>query len=122
LHKSSKGSITDEYFLLATDANIIIESHKVGVWEKLRDRVEIVVSSIVAYNMITLVPIELIASKIVFLRSEKVLLDRDLAEMYGVETKHLKRAVRRNILRFPSDFMFQLTREEYKSLRAILAP
>jgi hypothetical protein len=72
--------------------------------------------------MITLVPIELIASKIVFLRSEKVLLDRDLAEMYGVETKHLKRAVRRNILRFPSDFMFQLTREEYKSLRAILAP
>jgi hypothetical protein len=61
--------------------------------------------------------IESIVSKIVFLRSEKVLLDRDLAEMYDVETKHLKRAVRRNILRFPSDFMFQLTREEYKSLR-----
>jgi DNA-binding Lrp family transcriptional regulator len=68
-------------------------------------------------DMITLVPIESIVSKIVFLRSEKVLLDRDVAEMYGVETKHLKRAVRRNILRFPSDFMFQLTREEYKSLR-----
>ena len=51
------------------DANIIIESHKVGVWEKLIDRVEIVVSSIVAYNMITLVPIESIVSKIVFLRS-----------------------------------------------------
>jgi phage regulator Rha-like protein len=67
--------------------------------------------------MITLVPIESIVSKIVLLRSEKVLLDRDLAEMYGVETKHLKRAVRRNILRFPSDFMFQLTKEEYKSLR-----
>ena len=67
--------------------------------------------------MITLVPIESIVSKIAFLRSEKVLLDQDLAEMYGVETKHLKRAVRRNILRFPSDFMFQLTREEYKSLR-----
>ena len=67
--------------------------------------------------MITLVPIESIVSKIVFLRSEKVLLDRDLAEMYDVETKHLKRAVRRNILRFPSDFMFQLTREENKSLR-----
>ena len=67
--------------------------------------------------MITLVPIESIVSKIVFLRSENVLLDRDLAEMYDVETKHLKRAVRRNILRFPSDFMFQLTREEYKSLR-----
>ena len=75
--------------MLATDANIVIESHKVGVWKKLVERVEIVVSSIVAYNMITLVPIELIASKIVFLRSEKVLLDRDLAEMYGVETKHL---------------------------------
>ena len=67
--------------------------------------------------MITFVPIESIVSKIVFLRSEKVLLNRDVAEMYGVENKHLKRAVRRNILRFPSDFMFQLTREEYKSLR-----
>ena len=48
---------------------------------------------------------------------EKVILDRTLAELYGVETKQLKRAVRRNIRRFPSDFMFELTKEEYDSLR-----
>jgi phage regulator Rha-like protein len=68
--------------------------------------------------MTTLVPIELIASKIVLVRGEKVLIDHDLAEMYGVETKQLKRAVRRNINRFPEDFMFQLTKEEYRSLRS----
>ena len=51
------------------------------------------------------------------LRGERVMLDRDLAEMYGVETKQLKRAVRRNFNRFPNDFMFQLTDEEYRSLR-----
>jgi len=67
--------------------------------------------------MTTVVPIESIVSKIIFLRSEKVLLDLDLAELYGVETKQLKRAVRRNIDRFPPDFMFELTKEEYDSLR-----
>ncbi len=56
-------------------------------------------------------------SKILVPRGEKVLLDRDLAELYGVETKQLKRAVRRNIDRFPPDFMFELTKEEYDSLR-----
>ena len=64
------------------------------------------------------VPIESIVSKIIFLRGEKVLLDRDLAELYGVETKVLKQAVRRNIKRFPSDFMFELTKEENLSLRS----
>jgi len=59
-----------------------------------------------------LAPIESIVRKIIFLRSEKVLLDRDIAELYGVETKVLKQAVRRNIKRFPSDFMFELTKEE----------
>ncbi len=48
----------------------------------------------------------------------KVLLDRDLAELYNVETKQLKRAVRHNIKRFPLDFMFQLTKEEYQSVRS----
>ena len=67
--------------------------------------------------MTTVVPLESIVSKIIFLRSEKVLLDHDLAELYGVETKQLKRAVRRNIDRFPPDFMFELTKEEYDSLR-----
>ena len=68
--------------------------------------------------MTDLIPLESIIGKIVFLRGEKVLLDRDLAELYGVETKQLKRAVRRNIDRFPEDFMFQLTKDEYKSLRS----
>ena len=69
-------------------------------------------------KMTTVVPVESIVSKIVLLRGEKVLLDQDLAELYDVETKQLKRAVRRHINRFPEDFMFQLTKEEYRSLRS----
>ena len=61
---------------------------------------------------------DFIATKILFLRGEKVLLDADLALLYGVEVKQLKRQVRRNIDRFPEDFMFQLTKEEYDSLRS----
>jgi len=68
--------------------------------------------------MTSVVPIESIANKIVFLRGEKVLLDHYLAELYGVETKVLKQAVRRNIKRFPDDFMFELTKEENQSLRS----
>ena len=68
--------------------------------------------------MAEILPIESIVSKIILLRGEKVLLDRDLAELYGVETKVLKQAVRRNIKRFPSDFMFELTKEENQSLRS----
>ena len=68
--------------------------------------------------MTSIVPIESIVNKIVFLRGEKVLLDHDLAELYGVETKVLKQAVRRNIKRFPDDFMFELTKEENQSLRS----
>ncbi len=64
------------------------------------------------------VAVESIVRKILFIRGEKVLLDRDLAEMYGVETKQLKRAVRRNSKRFPPDFMFVLTKEEHDSLRS----
>ena len=60
----------------------------------------------------TLVPIELIASKIYLIRGIKVMLDRDLAELYGVETRVLNQAVSRNIERFPEDFMLSLTREE----------
>ena len=71
--------------------------------------------------MTKLVPIELIASKIYLIRSIKVMLDRDLAELYGVETKRLKEQVRRNIERFPADFMFELTKEEIKNLRSQFA-
>ena len=52
------------------------------------------------------------------IRDEKVILDRDLAKLYGVETKVLLRAVRRNLDRFPVDFMFQLTNQEFKDLRS----
>ena len=61
---------------------------------------------------------ERIASKIYFIRGIKVMLDRDLAELYDVETKALKQAVRRNIDRFPEDFMFELSKEEFKNLRS----
>ena len=59
-----------------------------------------------------LVPVELIEGKIFLIRGQKVMLDRDLAVLYGVETRALNQAVRRNIDRFPEDFMLRLTREE----------
>ena len=61
--------------------------------------------------------LQLIQSKIHEIRGQKVMLDFDLAEMYGTETKYLKRSVRSNIKRFPSDFMFELTKDEWDSLR-----
>ena len=57
-----------------------------------------------------------IAEKIYIIRGQKVMLDRDLAEMYGVETSYLNRAVKRNFTRFPEDFMFQLSKEEFQNL------
>jgi len=62
--------------------------------------------------MTELVPVELIASKIYLIGGIKVMLDRDLAELYGVETRVLNQAVSRNMERFPEDFMRSLTREE----------
>jgi len=64
------------------------------------------------------IPDEVIINKIYVIRGQKVMLDRDLAELYGVETKQLKRQVRRNIERFPSSFMFELTKEENEELRS----
>ena len=64
-----------------------------------------------------MISIESITSRIYFIRGIKVMLDRDLAELYGVETKQLKRAVRRNIDRFPADFMFELADDELEILR-----
>ncbi|WP_459188049.1 ORF6N domain-containing protein [Parabacteroides sp. APC149_11_2_Y6] len=65
--------------------------------------------------------LQLIQSKIYELRGQKVMLDFDLAEMYGTETKRLKEAVKRNIRRFPPDFMFELSKEEYDCLRSQFA-
>lgn len=63
-------------------------------------------------------PDELIANKILLIRGHKIILDSDLSEIYGVETRVLKQAVRRNIKRFPNDFMFELTKEENEILRS----
>jgi hypothetical protein len=65
-----------------------------------------------------IVPVEQIERAILLIRGQKVILDRDLAGLYGVETKQLKQAVKRNIERFPDDFMFQLTREELENWRS----
>ncbi|MEK6599813.1 MAG: ORF6N domain-containing protein [Deltaproteobacteria bacterium] len=67
--------------------------------------------------MKAIVPVEMIEKKILLIRGEKVMLDANLAELYEVETKMLVRAVKRNADRFPSDFMFQLDKEEFENLR-----
>jgi hypothetical protein len=68
-----------------------------------------------------MVPEEVIMSKIYLIRGQKVMLDRDLAELYGVETRRLNEQVKRNIDRFPADFMFQLNQEEFKILKSQFA-
>ena len=64
------------------------------------------------------IPDEIITNKIFLIRDQKVMVDRDLAELYGVETKYLKRQVKRNTDRFPEDFMFELTKEEFANWRS----
>lgn len=65
-----------------------------------------------------IVSTELISSKIYFIRGIKVMLDRDLAVLYQVQTKALKQAARRNIQRFPDDFMFELSKKEFADWRS----
>ena len=64
-----------------------------------------------------LIPKEIIENRILLIRNQKVMLDKDLSELYQIETSQLKRQVRRNIERFPSDFMFELTKEEFENLK-----
>jgi hypothetical protein len=68
----------------------------------------------------TVVPFERIERSILLVRGQKVMLDRDLAALYGVETRVLNQAVRRNIARFPADFMFELTRKEIRNISQIV--
>jgi hypothetical protein len=63
-----------------------------------------------------IVPLEMIEHKILVLRGKKVMLDSGLASLYGVTTGNLNKAVKRDLDRFPEDFMFQLTAEEFKNL------
>lgn len=67
------------------------------------------------------IAVEVIATRIMEIRGKKVMLDRDLAKLYGVKVKRLKEQVKRNIKRFPGDFMFQLSWEEVESLRSHFA-
>jgi len=66
----------------------------------------------------SIVAVKRITSKIYLIRNEKVLLDRDLAQLYSIDTKALKQAVKRNINRFPTDFMFVLSKEEFENWRS----
>ena len=66
----------------------------------------------------SLVTIKQITEKIYHIRGIKIMLDKDLASLYGVQTKYLKQAVRRNIKRFPDDFMFELSKTQELSLRS----
>ena len=67
-----------------------------------------------------MVPVEAIEKKIYMIRGQKVMLDRDLTELYGVETRALNQAVRRNIQRFPDDFTIKLTRDEIRNISQIV--
>ena len=68
-----------------------------------------------------MIPDELVINKIYIIRGKKVMLDEDLAELYQVETKRLNEQVRRNIDRFPNDFMFKLTKKEFENLKSQFA-
>jgi hypothetical protein len=65
------------------------------------------------------VPIELIERRIIILRGHRVMLDRDLADLYGIQLKRLNEQVKRNVDRFPEDFMFQLTFDEGRAVLAL---
>jgi len=67
------------------------------------------------------IPDEVIISKIYLIKESKVMLDSDLAELYGVETRRLNEQVKRNLLRFPDDFMFQLSDDEFNNLKSQIA-
>ena len=69
-------------------------------------------------NVSSFIPDERIVAKIYLIREQKVMFDRDLAELYGVETRALKQQVKRNLSRFPDDFMFELTNEELENWRS----
>jgi hypothetical protein len=84
--------------------------------------VYIIIEEKMATNLTSLlIPEEVIMNKIFFIRGQKVMLDRDLGELYGLETKRLKGQVKRNISRFPTKYMFELTEKEFESLRSQIA-
>jgi len=72
-------------------------------------------------NNLSVIPDEIVMSKIYLIRGQKVMIDNDLAELYEIETRRLNEQVKRNIKRFPEDFMFQLTEIEFENLKSQFA-
>ncbi len=72
-------------------------------------------------DKISIIPDDTVINKIYFIRNQKVMIDRDLAMLYGVETKRLNEQVKRNLERFPEDFMFQLSELEFTNLKSQIA-
>ncbi len=90
--------------------------HKMGISKNFRDYLTSIIfmkNKISPNTTITTIPTEIIERRIYLVRGQKVMLDSDLAQLYQVPTKTLNQAVRRNFDRFPADFMFQLTSEEF---------
>ena len=82
---------------------------------------QLIFSNMAKANSLLMIPEEVVMDKIYLIRGQKVMIDRDLAELYNVETKRLKEAVRRNIGRFPGDFMFEMTVKELDNWRTQFA-
>ncbi len=78
-------------------------------------------NDITAKQTLSIIPENILLNKIYEIRGQKVMLDSDLAELYGVETKRLNEQIRRNLDRFPEDFMFQLNESEFKNLKSQIA-
>lgn len=74
-----------------------------------------------AQTIVLAIPDEVLMNKIYLIRGQKVMIDSDLSELYGVETRRLNEQVKRNIPRFPEDFMFQLSEDEFKNLKSQFA-
>lgn len=98
----------------------IIFQRCIVVFRQIRIFIIVHLKKTINYKLfgILLMQLQVIQQRIYVVREQQIMLDTDLAELYEIETKRLKQAVRRNISRFPFDFMFELTHEEYDSLRS----
>jgi ORF6N domain len=116
---AAKSIVTDAAEAAETaEAAEVTRAAKASEANEISEMVE-VAKATAPMALTTLIPD--IATRIVFVRGQKVILDFDLATLYGVETRRLNEQVRRNIARFPADFMFELTRAEYQSLMSQFA-
>ncbi len=106
------------YLILSSVVCVFSNVYKVRFGRLSRADINYFTGEIKNMNKEVVIPDEIISSKIYLIRDQKVMLDKDLAELYAVETKQLKRQVRRNMERFPEDFMFELNQKEFDNLRS----